>query len=337
MASPKKNNSQKVARPTMKDVAALAGVGIKTVSRVVNGEPHVSEETIATVEQAIAQLNFRRNEAAANLRQGQSSMVGLVVENLSEPIQASIASAVERVALEEDYLLVTASSSDNPDRERKAIQALISRRVDGLIIIPSPVDHGYLQFEIDAGMAVVFVDRSPLGLLTDVVLSDNRAGAFDATQHLIKRGHRRIAYIGDSVDMYASNERVQGYRDALASEGIAFDDRLVHLGHPSTERAEAALQTCIALDEPATALITGNSLNTISTLHAPTYVTAKLDHVAFDDLELADLLSNPLSVVAQDPTLIGTIAAQRLFARIKGTETGEPQTTYLPTRLIIRS
>ena len=103
---------QRVARPTMKDVAALAGVGLKTVSRVVNGERHVSEATRIAVEKAIAQLNFQRNDAAANLRQGQSATIGLIVEDISEPIQASIARAVEQVAMEQDSLLLTASSSD---------------------------------------------------------------------------------------------------------------------------------------------------------------------------------------------------------------------------------
>lgn len=327
---------QRVARPTMKDVAALAGVGLKTVSRVVNGERHVSEATRVAVEKAIAQLNFQRNDAAANLRQGQSATIGLIVEDISEPIQASIARAVEQVAMEQDSLLLTASSSDDPERERQLTHSLISRRVDGLVIIPSPFDHGYLQHELNTGLAVVFVDRPPLGVMTDAVLSDNRGGAFEGTRHLIEMGHRRIAFIGDPESIYTGHERLQGYRDALLSAGLAYDERLVHLGGPNSERAEKALRACLALDEPATALVTGNSLNTIATLRAPTHQHSDLAHVAFDDLELADLLRKPLTVVAQAPAEIGQAAAECLFARIKGLEGGPAQTIYLPTHLIIR-
>lgn len=336
MSSRRENNVERVARPTMKDVAALAGVGIKTVSRVVNGERHVSETTRSAVEQAIAQLNFQRNDAAANLRQGQSSTIGLIVEDISEPIQASIARSVEQVAMDQGFLLLTASSSDDPNRERQLTQTLISRRVDGLIIFPSPFDHGYLQLELNAGTAVVFVDRPPLGLLADVVLSDNRRGSREGTQYLIECGHRRIAFIGDPEEVYTGRERLQGYKDALLSRGIPYDERLVYLGSPSRERAEKSLKTCLSLDEPATGLVTGNSLNTIATLRAPTYQAAQLMHVAFDDLELSDLLRKPLTVVAQAPSKIGETAAKLLFSRINGQEKGEQQTIYLPTELIVR-
>lgn len=328
---------QRVARPTMKDVAALAGVGLKTVSRVVNGERHVSEATRIAVERAIAQLNFQRNDAAANLRQGQSATIGLIVEDISEPVQASIARAVEQVAMEQDSLLLTASSSDDPERERQLTHTLISRRVDGLIVIPSLFDHGYLQRELNTGLAVVFVDRPPLGVMTDAVLSDNRGGAYEGTRHLIENGHRRIAFIGDPEDIYTGHERLQGYRGALLSAGLTYDERLVHLGRPNSERVETALRACLALEGgPATALVTGNSLNTIATLRAPTYQHTDVAHVAFDDLELADLLRKPLTVVAQAPTKIGQTAAERLFSRINGLETGPAQTIYLPTHLLLR-
>ena len=238
--------------------------------------------------------------------------------------------------MDQGFLLLTASSSDNPDRERQLIQTLISRRVDGLIIVPSPFNHGYLQFELNAGTAVVFVDRPPLGLLADVVLSDNRGGAFAGTKHLIENGHRRIAFIGDPEEVYTGHERLQGYRDALLSVGLPYDEHLVHLGPPSSERAEDSLRACLSLHKPATALMTGNSLNTIATLRTPTYQTAQLMHVAFDDLELSDLLRKPLTVVAQAPSEIGKIAAELLFSRIKGQNKGEPQTRYLPTKLIVR-
>lgn len=326
----------RIARATMKDVAALAGVGIKTVSRVVNGERHVSEETRQAVERAIAQLRFQRNAGAASLRHGQTQTIGLIVEDISEPIQSSIARAVERVALEERTLLFTASSSDNPDREREMTLSLIARRVDGLIIIPSPFDHGFLQAEMTAGLPIVFADRPPSGLTADVVLADNRGGARAGTAHLIEGGHRRIAFIGDPESVHTGRERLAGYRDALADAGIPFDPSMVFLGAPSPERSEAALRSVLERSEPATALFTGNSLNTIATLRAPLGKSMEIAHVAFDEIDLSDLLRRPLSVIAQDTTAMGEAAARLLFDRLRG-DAGPARTIQLPTTLIVRS
>ncbi|WP_309105108.1 LacI family DNA-binding transcriptional regulator [Microbacterium sp.] len=325
----------RVSRPTMRDVAALAGVGIKTVSRVVNGERHVSEETRQAVERAIAQLRFRRNAGAASLRQGQTSTIGLIVEDIGEPIQSNIARGVERIAHDAGTLLLTASSSDDEERERALTLSLISRRVDGLIIVPSPFDHGFLRDEADAGLPIVFADRPPVGLAADVVLADNRGGARTGTQHLIEDGHRRIAFIGDPEDVYTGAERLTGYRDALANAGLPYDPGLVFLGAPDIARCDAAVTKALAGTWPATALFTGNSLNTLATLRAPSFQRSDLAHVAFDDFELADLLRRPLTVVAQDPAAMGESAAQLVFDRLGGLE-GPARTVVLPTTLIAR-
>ncbi|WP_458040124.1 MULTISPECIES: LacI family DNA-binding transcriptional regulator [Bacteria] len=324
----------RAARPTMKDVAALAGVGIKTVSRVVNGEKHVSDETREVVERAISQLRFQRNTSAASLRNGSSSTIALILEDISEPIQATIAHAVEDVARRQGSLVFTASSSGDPQHERDLSESFIARRVDGLIIVPSPADHGYLQSELTGGLPIVFADRPPQGLVADTVLSANRDGALMGVRHLIERGHRRIAFIGNVESVHTGRDRLAGYRDALAQASIPYDDRLVHLGEPNSSRSEAALSAVLTLDEPATALFTGNSLNTIATLRAANFPSG-LEHVAFDDHELFDLLAHPMTVVAQDPAVIGETAARRLFDRLEGL-TDPATVTELPTQLVIR-
>jgi LacI family transcriptional regulator len=333
---PDHSGHRRTARPTMKDVAALAGVGIKTVSRVVNGEPYVSKETRDAVERAIEQLRFQRNASAASLRHGQTATIGLIVEDIAEPFQSALARAVERVAISRGTLLFTASSSDNLAREREMTLALVSRRVDGLIIIPSPFDHGYLQPEVTAGLSLVFADRPPQGLTADAVISDNRGGAYAGVMHLIERGHRRIAYIGDGDDVYTGHERHTGYRNALAEVGIAYDPTLVFLGRPNSDRSEQALRTVSEKANPPTALFTGNTLNTLATLRAASYYSLTLDHVAFDDFELSDLLRRPLSLVAQDPAAMGAAAANLLFERLGGDDSPS-RTVILPTQLISRT
>lgn len=324
------------SRATMKDVAALAGVGVKTVSRVVNGERYVSEETRVAVERAINQLRFQRNTGAASLRQGMSATIGLIVEDIAEPFQSNVARAVERIAISNGTLLFTASSSDDLEREREMTLSLIARRVDGLIIVPSPFDHGFLQPEVAAGLPIVFADRPPLGLTADTVTSDNRGGARMGVTHLVERGHRRIAYIGDPEDVYTGRERLAGYRDALADAGISYDASLVFLGSPDPARAERALLATQEHSDASSALFTGNTLNTLATLRTAAYARLQPAHVAFDDFELSDLIRRPLTVVAQDPAAMGAEAAGLLFDRMSE-RFAASRTVTLPTRLIQRA
>ena len=143
----------------MKDVAARAGVGLKTVSRVVNGEPGVTPDTERRVQEAIEALGFRRNDSARVLRKGRTASIGLVLEDLADPFYGPLSRAVEEVARAHGALLINGSSAEDPEREQELVLALCARRVDGLIVIPAGDDHRYLEPEIEAGVATVFVDR----------------------------------------------------------------------------------------------------------------------------------------------------------------------------------
>jgi LacI family transcriptional regulator len=325
----------KPQRPTIKDVAAHAGVSLKTVSRVVNEEAGVKASTRKAVLASIGTLGFRRNAAAAALRHGQTSTVGLVVKDISEPFQSSIARAVESVASGRGAHLFAASSTDDPGRERQLTFSLSSRQVDGLIIIPSSTDHAYLAPEISSGLAVVFLDCPAQGLNADTVLSDNRAGARMGVEHLIRHGHRKITYIGESPSFYTGAERFEGYKEALDRHGIPLDPDLVALGNPDSPRIRSHLLKIQSLASPPSAMFTGNSVSTLATLRALATTSLKVAHVAFDDFELFDLLTPGITVIAQDPAGLGTAAAELLFQRIAG-DTGSPRTIQLHTRLIER-
>jgi LacI family transcriptional regulator len=321
-------------RPTLKDVAAQAGVAFKTVSRVVNGEPGVSPATRELVQRAIDELGFRRNASAAGLRQGSTGSIALVIEDIAEPIQSAVARAVERAAVERQTLLFTASSSDDDIRERELVLSLAARPVDGVILIPQEQDHAYLQVDIDAGLAVVAIDRPIHGVAIDTVLSDNREGARRGVEHLIAHGHSRIAFIGDKRMVFTSAERYQGYRDALQGAGIQEDPDLVLLDDQDPAHIGDGLATMRALADPPTAMFTVNSLNTMAVLRV-----VGADHgmalVAFDDLALFDLLTPAITAIAQDPASMGAEASRLLFERIAG-ENGPPRTVIVPTTLITR-
>ena len=149
------------ARPTMRDVAGHARVAVKTVSRVINGEPGVRPQMAERVLASIAELGYRRNDSARMLRRGQTGSIGLIQEDIGDPFYAVLSRAAEDVAGRHETLLITGSSDEDPERERALALAFCARRVDGLIVIPASRDHTYLHQELSAGCAVVFADRPP--------------------------------------------------------------------------------------------------------------------------------------------------------------------------------
>ncbi|MEU3496753.1 LacI family DNA-binding transcriptional regulator [Kitasatospora cineracea] len=322
------------ARPTMKDVAAAAGVGLKTVSRVVNGESGVTPEMAARVQAAIEALGFRRNDSARLLRTGRTASVALLLEDIRDPFSSALSRAVEQVAAAEGCLLFTGSSAEVPARERELALAFCARRVDGLIVVPAGDDHRYLLPEIESGTPVVFLDRPGSGIDADAVLSDNAGGAQAGTAHLIAHGHRRIGFIGDLPSIHTAAERARGYRAAMAAAGLPVDERWVDCGPTDRTRVAAAVRRLTTGPDAVTALFTANNRVTLAALHhLPADRRPAL--VGFDDLELADLLTPGLTVVAQDPAALGALAARRLFDRLTG-DTTPPARLELPTLLIPR-
>ena len=178
-------------RPTMHDVADLAGVSLKTVSRVFNHEPNVRPAVRARVESAAVSLGFRRNIIAKNLRTGSAtSSVGLVIADLLNPFYGAIATAVEAVANRHSATMILGSSAEDVIREQRIVTDLLEGHVDGLIVVPTGGDHSYLEPQRRLGVHVVFVDRPASGIEADAVVLDNVGGARSATRHLLNLGHR---------------------------------------------------------------------------------------------------------------------------------------------------
>ena len=329
--------SQNAGRPTMRDVAALAGVGIKTVSRVVNDVPTVAPDLVARVNKAAAKLGYRPNLTASSLRRSdrRTSMIGLLLENVANPFSGAVQRAVEEVARARGVLVLTGSLDEDPAQEKNLARALIDRGVDGLLVVPAGTDHSYLVGEQRAGTQIVFLDRNPTLVAADTVRSDHHEGAAGAVAHLINRGHRRIAYLGDRADVPTARTRHAGYLAALGAASIGVSRQLIREDLTTSEQAEKETRAVLELPQPPTALFTSQNLVTIGALRAlrAAGLRGRLAHVGFDDVLLADLLEPGLTVVAQDPREIGRLAVTRLFARIDG-DRSPARTLVVPTRLI---
>ncbi len=321
----------------MVDVARRARVSLKTVSRVVNRESGVAAGTTERVRAAIEALSFRRHDGAAHLRSGSTTAsLGVVLMDVADPFYSALTRAVEEVAIAHGFLVFAGSSDEDVVRERQLALALCARRVDGLLVVPAGTDQRYLGAELQAGTPVVFVDRPGVGVSADAVLVDNAGGVRAAVEHLAAYGHDRIAFLGDNPAIYTARERLRGFALGMAQLRSADHERLVEMGPHTPESVRAALTRFRAERHPATALITGNNRITVLALRAlATMRGFSPALIGFDDLELADLLRPSLTVIEQDASALGRIAAELLFSRIAD-DRRPIQRVVLPTRLIAR-
>jgi len=332
-------NNRGQSRATMKDVAARAGVSLKTVSRVINDEPTVNADMVARVRAAAEELRYQPNFGASALRRndGRSNQIALLLEDLANPFSGAIYRAVEEAALIKGLTVLGGSLEEDPERERSLVASMVRHRVDGLILASSSHDHRYLVAEQEAGVPLVFVDRPPVGIDADHIMSDSRKGSFNGVAHLASQGHRRIGYLGDLDTIFTAEERLGGYCEAVEAFSLNFDDRLVAKNLRTVESAMTVAMTMLQSTAPPTALFAGQNMITMGAVRA--LRALGLQHevalVGFDDFVLADMLEPAVTVIAQDPQAIGTLAADALFRRLEGD--ASPTTSLeVPTALITR-
>jgi LacI family transcriptional regulator len=326
--------------PTIKDVAALAGTSHKTVSRVLNDEPNVRPEMRARVLDAAAALGYRRNTAASSIRRRdqRTASIGLIVEDLATAFASRLTRVVQDYALKRHHLVLVGSSDGMLDRERALVAEFSSRRVDGLLVVPSGPDHSYLEAHRQRGTPVVFIDRPGRRIKADVVVSDNEQGVRDAVRHLAAHGHSRIGYLGGCESVYTAARRNAGYRAATREHAGSWDQRHIRTGMRRSSDAYRATLALLDQTPAPTALVCGNNLITAGTLRALQQrgLVNRVAVVGFDDNELAHLGQPGLSVVTHDIPAIGNHAAGLLFQRLQQPTDCRNEHITVPTTLIPR-
>jgi LacI family transcriptional regulator len=322
------------SRPTLRQVAALSGVSLKTASRVMNGEQYVSEATAAKVQAAAAQLGFRVNAIARDLRAGaRSSLVGLIIGDLANPFYSRIARGVERRLRTDGLQLITASSDEDPALEQTLVSEMLERRVSAMLIVTSAADHGYLDAERRLGLPLVFLDRPPEDIVADTIVLDNVGGVRQAVEHLLQQRHRRIGLVGDLGRLSTHRERFAAFESVMTEAGITNWQRFVRSDCHDVEAAERAVHDLLALKPAPTALFTTNNRITIGALRAIRGLAEPPALIGFDDFDLADLLG--VTVVAHDPERMGELGADLIVSRLAG-EHGRARRVLLPTELLTR-
>ena len=323
----------------MKDVAALAGVAIKTVSRVMNGEPTVAPDLAARVHDAADKLGYRPNLTASSLRRGdrRTATIGMLLDDVANPFSAALLRAVEDEARQRQVQILIGSLDHDPERERELAITLIDRGVDGLVIVPAAADQSYLIAERNLGTCVVFLDREPRLLIADAVVSANRSGAAAAVDHLRSSGHQRIAYLGDSLTIATAGQRFEGYQQALERAGLGTDPLIVRHELRTVEAAMQAAASLLGLPRPPTAVFASQNLVTIGVIKAlrQAGMQQTVALVGFDDFPLADALTPGITVIRQNVQQLGHLATQLLFGRLDG-DASPPRTHVVETSLVVR-
>jgi LacI family transcriptional regulator len=317
-------------------VALVAGVSFKTVARVINGEPGVRPATAERVMAAVRQLGFRRNVVAASLKRGVSQdTIGLVIDDVSNPFFAPLTRAIEDAAWGRGIHLIIASSDRDPERERAVIDSLVAQRVGGLLVVPIGRDHRYLAREMRMGTAVVFLDRPQGHLRADTLTVENFDGARTAVRHLITHGHERIAVLAQSLGIHTMAERLRGYRAALIEAGVTPSERLVRYAVTDVEGASAAAAGLLGDHAGPTAFFGCNNQMTVGIVKAMAAQGRRAAVVGFDDFELSEALSTPVTVVRPDVREMGRLGAELLLRRMDGWAAA-PQKIVLPVELVPR-
>lgn len=325
-------------KPTMKDVARLAGVGTMTVSRVLSGAVTVSPQTAQRVQTAVAQLQYRPNELARAFRGHGSRSIGLIIPYLYDPFFANCAHAVTTIAKEHGYSVIITTSNEDPDTEFVEAEQMLQRHVDGVMVIPARFRQSRLTRAFFGKTPVVAFDRPVSDPALDVVLVQNTAGAKRMVEHLIEHGHRRIGFMGLSRNLYTINARFLGYRRALQDAGLK---EICFFGCDSQADTLGAVEACLRGPNAPTAFFTSNTLATRYVLDALLHLGVKMPTdlalAGFDDFDLADLTSPPLTVVRQPAQEMGRVATNLLFDRITRGEV--PKTGHrivLPVEVVLR-
>ncbi|KAF2413025.1 LacI family transcriptional regulator [Microbacterium sp. B35-04] len=322
-------------RATLEDVARLAGVSSKTVSRVFTHRDLVAPDTVDRVLAAAKRLRFRPNPLARNLRRGgPTNTIGFIMGELSNPFYYKLAAGIERELAASGYSLVVATTDDTAEGEERVADALLSQRLGALLLIPVAEDQSYLEGERHLGTPIIAIDRPARNLVADSIVLENHKGVFEATTRLLERGHRRIGYVCNPASVYTQAERLRGYRDALAAYGIADSSRWERLADDLARPADGFIADLLDQHDAPTAIITGNNRVTVAALRVlRDRHDAETALIGFDDFDTADVLG--VTVINYDPLALGRAAATLAIERMQD-PAGFTRQLEMPTWLVPR-
>lgn len=344
--------------PTVRDVAAAAGVSPATAARALGGYGRVSATIRARVEAQARALGYRPNSLARSMITGTTHTLGVVIGDIENSFFARAVRGITDAAHEAGFEVVLVNTDEDVAKERAALGVLIAKQIDGLLVAATSTrDAAHIEEALARGLPVVCLDRVVPRLAADAVVVDNQRAAHNAVTHLIGLGHTRIAIIAASdpvlpdeglvarapawgvAGLLPDEARLGGYLAALRAAGLPQIDELIRRCRYGRETARTETELVLALPEPPTAIFTTDAMLTLGAMEAIVAsgrsIPGDVSVVAFDDADWTTIIDPPLTVVAQPVYELGAAAARRLLARIEGDER-PPGIVMLETTFVLR-
>ena len=344
---------------TVDSVARAAGVSTATAARALGGYGSVRESTRERVMAAAEELGYRANSLARSMITGSTRTLGVVMSDIENPFFRRSLRGIADTSRAQGFEVLLANTDEELDKEETAVRVMMERRVDGLVVCPADGgDRSHLSDVIAAQIPVVLLDRKVAGLRADTVGIDNRKAARAATEHLLAHGHRDIAIVTggtaamlermrrpemrgvERVPATTVGSRAAGFRDAMTAAGVPIRPELISSGGYTREDGERETEALLALDEPPTAILTFDAMQSLGAFHAISRAGIRcpedISLLGFDDAEWADVVSPALTVMAQPTYEIGVAACRLLLSRIEGGG-GTVAHRRLPTKLVERA
>lgn len=324
--------------PTIRDVARVAGVSPKTVSRVLNQDKGVGKETREKVLAAIEAIGYRPNALARGLRAKRTYTIGVVIADITNSFYSSIVRGIEDKAFSRNYSVLVASSDELLEKEKLYVRVFAEKRVEGIIIVPAIGSQEYLK-DIASCIPLVFIDRPPCDFNGSVVKAENEEGSYVLTRHLLEHGFEAIAFVASDLRIATVRERFLGFQRALQEKNLKVPQEFVKGGNKTAQDAYRATCELFALPHRPRAIFAANNLMLQGVLRAVEEagfsVPQDVAVVGFDDFEMADIFRPRLTVVAQPAYAMGQKAASLLFHQMEGNPQIEEK-VVLPVELILR-
>ena len=311
---------------TLKDVAALAKVHPSTVSRVLRNVENlkISDDTKERIFKAIKKLNYHPDQTARSLRLKKSFTIGLIIPNLASPYFIGIARSLDAECTKEGYTLIISDTNENQEKEIKAVYDLYSRGVDGLVIAPVQDSDEHIQDLINKKFPFVLIDRYFEKYETNAVICNDRDSAYNAIQHLIDLGHKRISFISGRPNLYPVIRRLEGYNKALNENNLEFHEELVCSSSPTLDDAYESVIKLMDLANPPTAILITGTVITLGVLKAIIEKNKSVPHdfsiIAFTDTILASYFMSPVTTVSHKLEDIGVKTFEILFEHMNSSD-----------------
>jgi LacI family transcriptional regulator len=323
--------------PTLADVAKVAGVGVMSVSRVVNGTRKVSKDTEERVRAAIKRIGYEPNEAARILKGHRAHVLGLIVPDIADPFFATCANAIQEAAREAGYLTIMVASAHKEAIERQQTELMMQRQIAGLVIVPMGSHYEHLQKANIGGLPVVSLDRPLQDGDADAVLVDNREASIRLAEHLLEHGHQHILCVTDEERIFTRVERLAGFTQTMRKAKLPA--RICVIGPTSGTFAEQ-FPSIMGSEPKPTAIFTLGDMITVEVLRHLQKTKVRMPQemalVAFDEFDAASMVSPQITVVRQPVAELGRKAVTLLLRRIDGSEAGPTKQVIVPTELLIR-